>query len=58
MTVIRKWFCTCSGSPVELEFVESLEDEPGEAICRRCGASPSSDPRRTIIYKDKEEWHD
>jgi len=58
MTVIRKWYCICSGKPVELEFVENLEDEPGEAICRRCGASPSSDPRRTIIYKDKEEWDD
>lgn len=58
MTLIRKWYCNCKGKPLELVFVEPLEDEPGEPACRYCGATPSSDPRHTITFKDKEEWDD
>jgi len=43
---------------LELSTVETLEDEPVEAICQRCGASPSSDPKHTISYKDVETWDD
>lgn len=56
MEVYRKWFCTCSGQPVELNYDESLEEEErGEPYCERCGATPSSDPRKTIIYRDEED---
>ncbi len=56
MTVIRKWYCTCTGKPVELTYVETLEDEPAEPACESCGATPSSDPRHTVSFQDKEEW--
>ena len=58
MTVYRKWYCSCRGKPLELAPVENFEDEPLEPICQRCGASPSSDPRHTISYKDVENWDD
>ncbi|MCK4536028.1 MAG: hypothetical protein KAT93_03390 [Desulfuromonadales bacterium] len=58
MTVTRKWYCTCSGKPLELANVETMEDEPDEPTCQLCGATQSSDPRHTIIFKDKEEWDD
>jgi hypothetical protein len=59
MTIYRKWFCTCSGQRVELNYNQVLEEEEGgEPYCERCGATPSSDPRRTIIYRDVEEWDD
>lgn len=52
MTIYRKWYCDCRGKPVELEAVESIEDEPMEPACRYCGATASSDPRKTISYRD------
>lgn len=58
MSVIRKWYCTCQGKPLELPYVERLEDEPGEPVCQFCGATPSSDPRHTITFRDKEDWDD
>jgi hypothetical protein len=58
MTVYRKWYCTCTGQPVELTYRETCEDEPLEPICERCGATPSSDPKRTVIYRDVEGWED
>ncbi|MDT8441664.1 MAG: hypothetical protein RQ723_08380 [Desulfuromonadales bacterium] len=58
MTIERRWFCTCSGTPVELSVVETSEDEPGEPTCQRCGASVSSDPKKTVIFKDVESWED
>lgn len=58
MTIERKWYCTCSGAPVELGMVETGEDEPGEPACQRCGASVSSDPKKTVIFKDVESWDD
>lgn len=58
MTVYRKWYCSCRGNPAELNIVETEEDEPVEATCQRCGASVSSDPKRTISYKDIENWDD
>lgn len=56
MNVDRKWFCRCSGKPVELPFVELTEEEPVEPACGLCGATPSSDPKKTVFYRDKEEW--
>jgi len=56
MDVYRKWFCTCTGKPVELAFVETQEEEDGEPACERCGATPSSDPKHTVIYRDEKEW--
>lgn len=56
MDVTRKWFCRCSGKPVELPFVEVAEEEPVEPACSLCGATPSSDPRKTITFIDKEDW--
>jgi hypothetical protein len=58
MTNYRKWYCSCRGKPLELGTVETADDEPTEAICQRCGASPSSDPKRTISYQDVETWND
>ena len=52
METNRKWFCSCRGKPVELSFENPLEEEQGEPTCTRCGASPSSDPKKTISYKD------
>lgn len=56
MTVYRKWYCTCTGKPIELTYGEVFEDEPIQPVCERCGATPSSDPRKTIIYRDQENW--
>lgn len=58
MSIYRKWYCTCRGKPIELTVVDAGEDEPGEPSCQRCGASVSSDPKKTIIYRDVEEWED
>lgn len=58
MTIRRKWYCTCRGKPVELPIIEASEDDPGEPTCPRCGASVSSDPKRTIIYRDAEDRED
>jgi hypothetical protein len=55
MDINRKWFCTCSGTPVELSFKET-EEEIGEPACERCGATPSSDPKHTVIYRDEKQW--
>lgn len=57
MSVYRKWYCTCTGKPVELDYEETLEEE-GEPYCDRCGATPSSDPKQTIIFRDVEDWED
>ena len=57
MDVNRKWFCSCSGKPLELIFEQPAEEEDiGEPACLRCGATPSSDPKHTITFKDVEEW--
>jgi len=55
MIVERKWFCKCTGQPRELVFVETADDEAGEPTCPRCGASPSSDPKHTVSYRDVEK---
>lgn len=55
MTIYRKWYCSCRGTPLELAPLEIGEDEPLEPACPRCGASPSSDPKHTITYRDAEE---
>lgn len=58
MTIYRKWYCTCTGQPVELGAQEFLEDEPLEPTCEKCGATPSNDPKKTIIYREVEDWDD
>lgn len=58
MTTYRKWYCSCRGKALELSVVETADDEPAEPACQRCGASPSSDPRHTISYRDVENWDD
>ncbi|MDT8419279.1 MAG: hypothetical protein RQ754_02515 [Desulfuromonadales bacterium] len=58
MSVYRKWYCSCSGRPEELVYNDQFEDEAGEPECSRCGASPSSDPKHTISFRDQEEWDD
>ncbi len=58
MSTYRKWYCTCTGKPEELEYQVDAEEEFAEPICRRCGASQSSDPRKTILYRDVEDWED
>jgi len=50
--VERRYFCNCSGKPIELVPVEADEEGRLDLICERCGASPSSDPRHTIFYRD------
>jgi len=57
MDVTRRWFCTCSGKKIELRFVADVDDgETGEPACERCGATPSSDPKKTVIYQDERDW--
>ena len=59
MAIYRKWYCTCSGMPVELAPPPPvLDDEPDEVACEICGATPSSDPKKTVIYRDIEDWED
>lgn len=56
MSVYRKWFCACNGKIKELNYEEVLEDEiTGEPFCERCGATPSSDPRHTVSFRDEED---
>ena len=52
MNIERKWYCNCAGQPRELVFVAIAEDEAAEPACPRCGATPSSDPRHTVSYRD------
>jgi len=57
MDVSRRWFCTCTGKKVELQNVAGVNDEDvGEPACARCGATPSSDPKKTVIYEDERDW--
>ena len=58
MSIYRKWYCTCSGRPREMPQLETGEDEPGEAVCELCGATPSADPGRTVVHRDIEDWED
>ncbi|MEZ4599945.1 MAG: hypothetical protein R2940_09155 [Syntrophotaleaceae bacterium] len=58
METYRRWYCTCSGKPIELETREFVEDEPLEPTCRRCGATPSSDPKKTIVSREFATWED
>jgi hypothetical protein len=58
MSVYRKWYCTCKGLPVELVCEENFEEEGGEPFCQSCGATPSSDPKQTVLYRDIEDWED
>jgi len=59
MSLYRKWYCACSGSPIELITPPPLdEDEPAEPACQHCGATPSSDPRKTVVYRDEDDWED
>lgn len=58
MSVYRRWYCNCTGQPIELSYEELLEGEEGEnaePFCETCGATPSSDPRQTVSYRDEEE---
>jgi hypothetical protein len=56
MDVFRKWFCTCTGTPVELSYVETEEEELEEPACELCGATPSSDPKHTVFFRDEKQW--
>lgn len=59
MSVYRRWFCNCTGKPVELIYDQVLDEEiPGEPVCERCGAGPSSDPKRTLSFRDEETFED
>ena len=59
MSVYRKWFCNCNDQVKELSYEKVLEDEVlGEPFCERCGATPSSDPKHTIFYRDEELHED
>lgn len=50
--VERRYFCNCTGKPIELIPVETEEEGTLDLICQHCGASPSSDPKHTISFKD------
>ena len=59
MSIYRKWYCTCSGTAGGTAAGPAgAEDEPDEPVCERCGATPSSDPKKTVIYRDVEDWED
>jgi len=54
MEILRIWYCSCSGKPLELENDAHLEEEEHEPVCPRCGASPSSDPKHSISFRDQD----
>lgn len=58
MTVYRQWFCECSGTLRELVADPHVEEDSIEPVCPRCGASPSSDPKHTIRFADREDYSD
>ena len=58
MTVYRKWFCSCRGTPRELVADPHVEEDALEPTCPLCGATPSSDPKHTISYQDQEDYSD
>jgi len=58
MTVYRQWFCNCTGVALELVSDPLIEEDSLEPTCPRCGASPSSDPKHTISFKDKDDYSD
>jgi hypothetical protein len=55
MSVYRMWYCNGTGRPKEIIYDDQPE-EAAEPVCAKCGASPSSDPKHTISYRDQEEW--
>jgi len=61
MDVERRWYCNCTGKLVELNYSEAWEeDEDGasEPACERCGATPSSDPKHTLVFRDAVGYDD
>jgi len=58
MTVYRQWFCECGGLPRELVSDPYVEEDSLEPACPRCGATPSSDPKHTIRFSDREDYSD
>ena len=58
MTLYRQWFCSCRGVPHQLDSEVLYDEDAAEPVCEHCGASPSSDPKHTISYRDQEEWDD
>jgi len=55
MPTLRQWFCSCTGKKRELVMDPHVEEDSLEPTCPRCGATPSSDPRRTISYRELDE---
>lgn len=53
-----KWFCNCKGSPRELVLDPHVEEDSLEPTCPVCGATPSSDPRRTLSSQEYREAPD
>jgi hypothetical protein len=58
MSVYRQWFCNCNGKQRELVADPYVEEDSLEPACPRCGATPSSDPKRTISYVEREDHAD
>ena len=58
MTLQRQWFCNCQGKIRELVADPYVEEDSLEPACPICGATPSSDPKHTISYRDRDEHAD
>jgi len=58
MTVHRQWYCNCSGKRRELVADPYIEEDSLEPACPRCGATPSSDPKHTLSFVDREDYED
>lgn len=62
MSVFRKWYCACTGKPREMSYERVREDDEeagsNEPFCPKCGATPSSDPKKDVMYRDIEDWED
>ena len=58
MSTYRRWYCNCTGQPLELDYSAAPQEEGEEVepFCDHCGATPSSDPKRTVSYEDEENW--
>lgn len=58
MTVYRQWFCNCDGKKRHLISDPYVEEDSLEPACPRCGATPSSDPKHTVNFVDREDQAD
>ena len=61
MEGFRSYYCSCSGTRIPLVYDPTFEEEPDEVTephCPKCGASPSSDPKHVIGFRDQQTFRE